>query len=196
MSKYKNTLLIFIALILFIYAAIISVVPKVFTSFFNVDKFEEQVYEATSLLTTLDSVQYKVKPNFTVVVTVKNLSLKYVDSQPLFDAKHIEFEASPTVFFGNDFNIKSMYMKNVVYADQILPSGENKIAFLPETFNSEVFGKKSISVSPSDLRIKNLKVTYVTPRTYKERNYREKTFYKDEVRDFLKSQVFSHVKVK
>ena len=59
-----------------------------------------------------------------------------------------------------------------------------------------MFGKKSISVSPSDLKIKNLKVTYVTPRTYKERNYREKTFYKDEVNDFLKSLVFSHVKIK
>lgn len=196
MSKYKNTLLIFIALILFAYAGIISIVPKVFTSSFNVDKFEEQVYEATSLLTTLDSVQYKLKPNLTAVVTVKNLSLKYIDYQPLFDAKHIEFEASPTVFFGSDFNIKSMYMKNVVYADQILPNGQNKIAFLPEAFNSEVFGKKSISVSPSDLKIKNLKVTYVTPRTYKERNYREKTFYKDEVNNFLKSLVFSHVKIK
>lgn len=196
MSKYKNTLMIFIALVLFAYAGIITFVPKFFTSSFNIDKFEEQVYEATSLLTTLDSVQYKLKPNFTAVVVVKNLSLKYIDSQPLFDAKHIEFEASPTIFLGNDFDLKSMYMKNVVYADQILPNGQNKIAFLPEAFNSEVFGKKSISVSPSDLRIKNLKVTYVTPKTYKEKNYREKEFYKDEVRDFLKSLVFSHVKVK
>lgn len=196
MSKYKNTLMIFVALVLFLYAGIISILPKVVTNAFDVNKFEEQVYEATSLLTTVDSVEYKLKPNLVAVVTVKNLSLKYIDHQPLFDARHIEFEASPLVFFGNDFNIKSMYMKNVVYANQILPNGQNKIAFLPEAFNSEVFGKKSISVSPSDIKIKNLKITHVTPRTYREKNYREKTLYKDEVRDFLKSLVFSHVKIK
>ena len=96
----------------------------------------------------------------------------------------------------NNFNIKSMYLKNVVYADQILPNGHNKIAFLPEAFDSKKFGKNNITISPSDIRVKSLKVTYVTPRTYKEKSYREKTFYKEDVRNFLKSLVYSSVKIK
>ena len=196
MSKYKNTILIFVALIMFLYAGFISILPTVLTNSFDITKFEEKMYEATSLLTSIDSVQFKIKNNLTTTVVVKNLSLKYIDEQPLFDARRIEFDASPSILFGRDFNIKSMKMKYVVYADQILPSGENKIAFLPSAFNSEVFGHKNITISPSDIYIKNLKVTYVTPKTYKEKSYREKEFSKGEVLDFLKTLQFSHVKIK
>lgn len=196
MSKYKNTLMIFVALILFIYAGMLSIFPKILTSSFNIDKFEEKFYEATSLLTTVDSVSYKLKWNFETTIIVRNLSLKYIDHQPLFDAKYAEIVASPSALFGNNFNIKSMYLKNVVYADQILPDGQNKIAFLPEGFKADKFGKKYITIAPGDIRVKNLKVTYVTPRTYKEKSFREKTFYKEEVRDFLKSLTYSSVKIK
>lgn len=196
MSKYKNTLMILVSLIMLAYAGFITIVPIILTETFNIDKFEEKMFEATSLLTTVDSVQYKIKPNLTTEIIVKNLSLKYIDEQPFFEAGRIEMKAAPSVVFGKNFNVKSLYLKNVWYADQILPSGENKIAFLPAAFNTEVFGAKSISVVPSDIRVKNLKITYVTPTTYKERNIREKTFTKNEVSSFLKSLEFSHVNVK
>lgn len=196
MSKYKNTLMIIVSIILLAYAAFTTVVPAVLTETFNVDKFEEKVFEATSLLTTVDSVQYKIKPNLTTEIIVRNFSLKYIDEQPLFNAGYIEIKASPSIIFGKNFNLKSLYMKNVHYADQILPTGENKIAFLPSAFNSEIFGAKSITVVPSSIRVKNLKLTYVTPTTYKERNIREKTFDKTEVSNFLKSLQFSHVNIK
>lgn len=196
MSKYKNTLMIIISLILLAYAAFTTIVPAVLTEAFDTDKFEEKVFEATSLLTNVDSVQYKIKPNLTTEIIVRNFSLKYIDEQPLFSAGYVEIKATPSVIFGRNFNIKSLYLKNVHYADQILPTGENKIAFLPSAFNSEIFGAKSITVVPSDIRVKNLKLTYVTPTTYKEKNIREKTFNKTEVSNFLKSLQFSHVNIK
>lgn len=196
MSKYKNAIMIIVSVLMLAYAAFITVVPAVLTETFNVDKFEEKIFESTSLLATVDSVQYKIKPNLTTEVVVRNLSLKYIDEQPLFDAGYIEIKASPSIIFGKNFNFKSLYAKNVLYADQILPTGENKIAFLPSAFNSEIFGAKSITVVPSAIKVKNLKLTYVTPTTYRERNIREKMFDKSEVSTFLKGLEFSHVNIK
>lgn len=196
MSKYKNTFMIVLSVVMLAYAAFTTVVPVVLTETFNVDKFEEKVFEATSLLATVDSVQYKIKPNLTTEIIVRNFSLKYIDEQPLFNAGYIEIKASPSIIFGRNFNLKSLYVKNAHYADQILPTGENKIAFLPSAFNSEIFGAKSINVVPAAIKVKNLKITYVTPTTYKERNIREKIYDKAEVTSFLKSLDFSHVNIK
>ena len=57
----------------------------------------------------------------------------------------------------------------------------------------DAFGQCS---SLRNLYIKNLKVTYVTPKTYKEKSYKTKEFSKGEVLDFLKTLSFSHVKIK
>ena len=195
-AKYKNTLMIFISLILFAYASLISVVPACMTNSFDIDKFEQKVFEATSLVTTLDTIEFKVAPNFKTTIIAKNLSLKYIDYQPLFDARQIKIETTYPALFGKSFDIKKIDFKGVKYADQILPTGENKIAFLPGAFNSEVFGTKSITVTPGPAKIKDLKVTYVTPKTYKEKSYREKSFSRDEVALFLKSFDYSHVKIK
>ena len=98
--------------------------------------------------------------------------------------------------FTHNYDIKSVYFKRAWYADQILPEGDNKIAFLPGAFNSEIFGAKSITVKPGPAKFKNLRVTYVTPKTFKEQNYRETSFSKAEVDAFLKSFNYSHVKIK
>ena len=98
--------------------------------------------------------------------------------------------------FTKNFNIKSMYLKNIVYKDQILPDGTNKIAFLPEAFNSELFGAKKITIVPGPVRVKNFKIVYIGPKSYKEQSYREKTYDKSEVKDFLSSFTFSHVEIK
>lgn len=194
--NYKNTLMIFGSVLLFSYAALISVVPAVMTNSFDIDKFEQKMFDATSLITSLDTVEYKVSPSLKTTITVKNLSLKYIDYQPLFDARQVKLETSLLALLGKSFNVKNIEFKNVIYADQILPNGENKIAFLPSAFNSEIFGAKSISVVPGPAKFKNLKITYVTPTTYKEKFIREKNFSKAEVGSFLKSFEYSHVKVK
>lgn len=195
-AKYKNTFMIFGSVILFCYASLISIVPAVMTNSFDIDKFEQKMFDATSLITSVDSVEYKVAPNFKTTITVRNLSLKYIDYQPLFDARQIKLETSLGALFCKSFDIKNIEFKHVIYADQILPNGENKIAFLPSAFNSEIFGAKSISVTPGPAKFKNLKITYVTPTTYKEKFVREKNFSKAEVGLFLKSFDYSHVKVK
>ena len=196
MAKYKNAIFVLVSLILFGYAGFISIVPMVKTNTFDIDKFEQQVFDATSLVTTVDSVDYKIKPNLETTITVKNLSLKYIDAQPLFDAKHIEIKTTPAALFTPNYKIKSIYFKRAWYADQILPNKENKIAFLPGAFNSEIFGAKKITVEPGPAKFKDLKVTYVTPTTYKEKNLREVSFTKSEVESFLKSFHYSHVKIK
>ena len=55
MMKNKNTILIIIAVILLIYATFISIVPLILTKSFDITKFEQKFYEATSFITTLDS---------------------------------------------------------------------------------------------------------------------------------------------
>ncbi len=194
--NYKNTLMIFGSLVLFSYAALISVVPSVMTNTFDVDKFEQKMQAATSLVTSVGSVEYSVAPSLKTTITVKNLSLKYIDDQPLFDARQIDLETSIFALLGKSFDVKNIQFKNVVYADQILPNGENKIAFLPQAFNSEIFGAKSISVKPGPTTFNNLKVTYVTPKTYKEQFIREKNYTAAQVGNFLKSFDYSHVQVK
>ena len=196
MAKYKNAIFVLVSLLLFAYAGFISIVPMVKTNTFDIDKFEQQVFDATSLVTTVDSVSYKIDWNLKTTITVKNLSLKYIDAQPLFDAAHIEIETTPSALFTHNYNIKSIYFKRAWYADQILPEGTNKIAFLPGAFNSEIFGAKSITVKPGPAKFKNLRVTYVTPKTFKEQNYRETSFSKSEVDAFLKSFNYSHIKIK
>ncbi|MBE7705250.1 MAG: hypothetical protein E7Z90_05500 [Cyanobacteria bacterium SIG29] len=196
MSKYKNAILIIISFIMLLYSGFVLITPVILNKTFDIDKFEEKVYKSTSLITTLDYIDFKIKPNFNVEIVVRNLSMKYIDYQPMFDAGRIHIVASPSIIFGNKYDIKSLSMKNVWYADQILPDGKNKIAFLPSAFDTNVFGKKSITVSPSDIDIKHLKVTYVTPKTYKEQNFRTKEFTEQEVYEFLNSLTFSHVKIK
>ena len=196
MAKYKNAILVLVSLILLAYAGFISILPAVKTNTFDINKFEQQVFDATSLVTTVDSVSYKIAWNLKTTITVRNLSLKYIDAQPLFDAALIEIETTPAALFTHNYDIKSVYFKRAWYADQILLEGDNKIAFLPGAFNSEIFGAKSITVKPGPAKFKNLRVTYVTPKTFKEQNYRETSFSKAEVDAFLKSFNYSHVKIK
>ena len=196
MSNYKNTIMIVIAAFLLLYAAFISIIPAIKTSSFNIKDFEQKCYDATSLITTVDSVQFKIKPNLKTIIIVKNLELRYIDNQPLFYARNIELTSTIGALFGNKFDIKSMYLKNIKYNDQILDNGENKLAFLPGAFNSEVFGKKSITVIPGEVTVKNLDIKYIGPNTFKQKFIRENSYSKEEVKEFLSQFYFSHVNIK
>ena len=195
MTNNKNTIFIAISIILLLYAGFISIFPIILTNSFNITKFEQKCYDATSLITTVDYVNYKIKPNFNVIITLKNLSLKYIDFQPMFDANTIELTTTAAIF-GNTFTIKNLYLKNVKYEDQILPEGENKLAFLPGAFDTTKFGKKNITVVTGPINIKNMKIKYITPKTYKEQSLREATYTKEQVKEFLSNYYFSHIKIK
>ena len=194
--KYKNTVLLLVSLLFFAYAAMISIVPSMKTSSFNTEEFEKKFEEATSLVTSVDSVRYEVTPTLKTKIKVRNLSLKYVDYQPLLDVRHAELTAGIGALFGTKYDIKSLSLKGVKYSDQILPSGDNKIAFLPLAFDSTKFGHKSIAVSPGPVVIKDYKIDYITPTTFAQKKYDIMEYSKDEVEDFLKSFDYAHVKIK
>ncbi len=196
MTKYKNTILIALSLVFFAYAGFISIFPALLTNNFDIDKFEQQIYDSTSLVTTVDSVEYKIKPNFDTIITLRNWSSKYIDDQDCFDARLIEIKTTPSAIFSKTFKIKQLYLKNVKFSNQTLPTGENKLAFLPGAFNSEVFGKDKITVIPGPVKVKNFKTKDIAPGYYKERNQREALYSEQDVRDFLKDKNFSHIIIK
>lgn len=191
--KYKNTLMILIATVLFVYAAFISIVPSVMTNSFDKELFGKKFEEATSLRTSLDAVEYKITPTLGAVIRVRNFSLKYVDYQPLLDVKQAELKTTLSALFGSKYKINSLNLKGVKYSDQILPNKENKIAFLPKAFDSNVFGKKSITIVPGPVTIKNYQTDYITPTTFRQKNVEEEVYTKNEVSDFLRSFEYSHV---
>ena len=196
MNQHKNAILIVVAVLLFIYAGFISIFPAMLTKSFNIDQFEQKVYEATSLVTTVDSVEYKIKPNFETKIILKNWSSKYIDEQNCFDARLIEITTTPAAIFTKTFNIKDLYLKNVKYSDQILPEGVNKLAFLPGAFNPKYFGTNKVTVVTGPVRVKNFNIVHIEPNVYDEVNKREAKYTKQQVKDFLSQYHFEHVIIK
>lgn len=196
MAKYKNTILILLSIIFFAYAGFISIFPAFLTSSFNIDKFEQKVYDSTSLVTTVDTVEYKIKPNFDTIISLRNWSSKYIDDQDCFDASLIEITTTPAAIFGKTFKIKQLYLKNVRFSNQTLPSGENKLAFLPGAFNSKVFGADKIVIIPGPVKVKNFRIKDIAPGVYNERNQREALYSEQDVKSFLTDKNFSHIIVK
>ena len=196
MTKYKNTVLIVVSIIFFAYAGFISIFPAILTSSFDIDKFEQKVFDSTSLVTTVDTVEYKIKPNFDIIISLRNWSSKYIDDQDCFDASLIEITTTPAAIFSKTFKIKQLYLKNVRYSNQTFENGENKLAFLPGAFNSEIFGASKVTIIPGPVKIKNFRIKYIAPGVYKERNQREILYSEPEVRAFLSNMNFSHVVIK
>ncbi len=196
MTKYKNTVLIVVSIIFFAYAGFISIFPAILSNSFNIDEFEQKVFDSTSLVTTVDSVEYKIKPNFDTLISLRNWSSKYIDDQDCFDASLIEITTTPFAIFTKNFKIKQLYLKNVRYSNQTFENGENKLAFLPGAFNSEKFGAKQITIIPGPVKVKNFRIKDIAPGYYKERNQREAFYSEQEVRAFLSDKYFSHVVIK
>lgn len=196
MTKYKNTILICLSVILLIYAGFISIFPAILTNSFNIDTFEQKVYDATSLVTTVDMVEYKIKPNFDTIIILRNWSSKYIDNQDCFDASMIELTTTPAAIFTNNIKIKNLYVKNAKYANQYLPTGENKLAFLPGAFNSKIFGKNKIVLTAGPVKVKNFRIKTIAPNVYREDNRRESNYTEQEVKDFLSSYYFANIEIK
>lgn len=198
MTKHKNLILIVISAILLIYAGFISIFPAILNSSFDIKKFEKKLFEATSLDTTIGSVTFKIEPNFNTIISFYDVDAKYVDRQDLFSAKLIEINTTPSAIFSNNYNIKSLYLKNVKYDDQLLEDGKNKISFLPESFNPKPFGKDMITITPGKITFRNLQCSYTkaVPYSYKKESYSEQTYTKQDVKEYLSTLNFKKVKIK
>lgn len=199
MAKYKNAFLMIVACILFIYAGFISVFPSVYSRNFNIDKFEQATLSATGLNVTLGTFNFEIKPGFKTYITVTDLIAMYPDQQPLFSAKYAQVETTPLAIFTKDFDIKSLYLKHVIYDDQILPEGVNKLAYLPESFEPSFYGAKKVTIRPNgQIRVKNLEVnkTVSKPYRYTKNSEREAIYLQSEVEMFLKSLNFKNVDIK
>ncbi len=196
MKEHKNAILIIISVILLIYAGFISIFPALLTKSFNLEQFEQKIYDATSLVTKVGSIEYKIKPNLDMVITLRNWSSKYVDDQDCFDARYIELTTTPFAIFNGQYNIKDLYLKNVKYSGQTLPDGNDKLAFLPGAFNSELFGHNNIVIVPGPVRIKNYTNIHIWPNTSKEDTQENVSYSKEEVKSFLSQFTFSHVIIK
>jgi hypothetical protein len=197
MKEHRNAILILISVILFIYAGLLSIYPAFLKSTFNVTKFEEKVYRATSLVTTIDSVDFKVKPNFDLYIYLYKWSSKYVDDQDCFDAGYIEITTGLFAPITKKFKIKNMTLKNVVFSNQLLmPENVNKLSYLPEAINPGEFGAKKFVVTPGPVTVKNFTIKYIAPNYYKENKRNLVEYSKNDVKEFLQKRNFKRVEIK
>lgn len=188
MSKHKNLLLMLFALVLFIYAGILSVYPYLLNLTFNTVKFEEKAYTASGLRTSLDNIEFKMQPNLTLVITLRNLSLKYIDYQDCFDAGFIELKTGAFSPITKKFPIKNMLLRHVKFSDQMLmPQQENKLAYLPRSFNVNAFDTKKIVIGAGPVFVYDFEIKRIAPGFYKEDNRKESSYSKNQVKEFLSS---------
>lgn len=196
MSKHKNLIMIFVSIILIAYAALLSIYPAVLTSSFNKAEFGEKVYKACGLVTTIDGIEFKMKPNLTLVITINNWSSKYIDRQDCFDAALIELQTGAFSPFTKNFKIKELFLKHVKYANQTFSNGENKLAYLPKSFEASAFGADKIIVEAGPVKILDFKIKDIAPKYYAEDNRRSESYSKLQVKSFLDEQNIRFVEVK
>ncbi len=194
-KSYKNVILLFIAFILFAYAGFISIYPKILTKTFDIDGFTQKVYTTTGLVTNIGGIDFKVKPNLDMVITLNNWSSKHLDNQECFDAGKIEITTGPFSIFTKNFNIKDMEVKNVKYFDQTYNTGENKLQYLSD-MNFSQFGVEKVVIDPSPVRVKNFKITYIEPTQHRENKRDSVKYSRSDVRNFLQTMTFKNVVVK
>ena len=200
--QYRNLILMFLALVLFVYAGLISIVPSIITSTFNSAEFAVKFSEATSLKTNLDGFQYRISPNLHATIELNNLKLAWVGDQDLFEAKIIEIETkNPLAIFTKNYDIESVSISNAHYSDQLIPDDKtqkliNKLNKLLPNFNPNPFGTSKIKIVPGKVTFKNFKISYITPETYNEDTISQKTFSKPEVKKFLTEYPVGNVNIK
>ena len=199
MTKYRNLMLMLVSLVLLCYAGLLSIYPSILTSLFNKEIFAEKVYKATTLDTTLDSINFKMKPNLTLIITIRKWSSKHKYKeiiQDCFSADIIELQTGAFSPITKNFPIKKLYLKHVKFSNQVLPNGVNKLAYLPRNFNPSVFGKDQITITPGPVLVNDFKIKHIAPGFYKEDNRKESSYSKDNVRAFLNKLKIKGVVVK
>ena len=199
---YKNLILMLAALILFIYAGLISVVPSIITKTFNKEEFGTKTYDATSIITNIDGFQYRIKPNLHAVMEITNLEMNWIGNQKLFDAKYIEIETkNPLAIITKNFNIDTVKVTNANFSNQLIIDDktkklENKLKYITPNFNPEKYGAKTITIKPGNVTVKNFLIAYITPTTYNEERIAQETYTKEKVKEFLLSNPIANIKIK
>ena len=195
--NYKNLILIVISLILFAYAGFISVVPKIMTSLFNQETFSKNLQKAVGLNVEMKTVDVKISPDFSTFVYITGLDIKFPDKQPVLTADYAELRTTPGCLFGNKIVIKKFIANTVKYDDLVLPSGINKIAYIPESFQPKFIGKKGLTIVSGPVEISNISASYTKtkPYSYTEKSLPNINMSARETKEYLQSLQFKYVKI-
>ncbi len=195
MQKHKNAILMLVALVLFLYLGIVTIYPKILKLSFNIEKFEQKVHESTTLTTSIDSIDFKMTPALNLIITINNWNSKYVYEveQDCFEAAVIQLTTNPFAPITKKFKIKDLYLNQVVFNNQLLPEGVNKLAFLSQSFSPMSFGVKKVTIVPGPVTVKHFTIKYIAPNFYNEKIRKEVKYTEAEVREFLKQRGFNNV---
>ncbi len=196
MSNRKNLILIVISLILLLYAGLMSVYPAFLNATFSKTKFGQKVYDSVGLVTTIDKINFEMKPNLTLIVTINNWSSKYVDYQDCFEAGVIELQTGAFSPFTKNFPIKELYLKHVKCSNLILPNGKNKLAYLPSSFGASPFGAKVIKIGAGPVRVQDFRIKHIYPDISEDDNRSESIYSKTDVKKFLQELNIRFVEVR
>lgn len=198
MLKYKNAILILIALVLFTYAAFISIIPYFVAKSVNKDKLQKDYLAATGLNISFDKAYLKIGPTFNTTITLNDLNIEFPDKQPVLKAEYAELDTTPEAIFGKTVVIKNLYLANVKYDDLILPDGKNKIEYLPSVIDPKYVGKEGLTIvsGPVDIRDIDISYTKTKPYSYKKEVKKEITMTSTELKEYLESLNFAHINIK
>lgn len=199
---YKNLTMMAVALLLFIYAGFISIVPTVITNSFNKSEFETKMGDASSLITSIEDFNYKITPSLHGIIDITGLNIKWIGDQPIFEAKQLEIETNnPLAVVTKNFDINKITVTNARYTDQMLFDQKtnkmvNKMNFVTPNFDTSKFGTKKINLKAGNVYVKNYQVSYITPTTYNENFIQQKVYPKAEVKKFLMDHPVNNVEIK
>lgn len=196
MQNRKNLMMILVSFVLLFYAGMLSLYPFILNTTFSKTKFGQKVYDATGLVTTIDKIDFEMKPNFTLIITINNWISKYIDYQDCFEANVIELQTGAFSPITKDFPIKELYLKHVKYSDQVFDTGANKLDYLPRSFNVSPFGTNKIKISSGPVRVQDFRIKRITPNTYSEDNRSESVYSKAQVKKFLQDLNIRFVEVR
>lgn len=195
-KSYKNAILILISLVLFAYSGFVLLFPTILTMTFNKKKFCESVYKTSGLVTNIDKMEFKMTPKLDMIITVRNWESKHIDNQNAFKTKEIEVVTTPFAIFTNNYNIKSMRFVGTQLWEQILPNGNNKLAYIAKSFSPKDFGADKMTIKPSAVEFKGFTIVHEDKINTREEYIRNKTFSLYEVKTFLKNQNLFRVVIK
>ena len=80
--------------------------------------------------------------------------------------------------------------------DQILPSGENKLAYIPKVFRAKPYGAKVIKIRPSAVDFKSFTIVHQRPSGVTEEYMRKKSYSLFEVKSYLTNKNIVDVVIK
>ena len=195
-KSYKNTILIFVSLIMFIYAGLVLLYPAILTMTFNKKAFCDSAYKTSALVTKLGKMEFKMTPNLNLIITASDWESKHIDNQNAFKARTIEIVTTPFATLTNNYDVKSMRFEGAKIWKQILPDGNNKLAYISKCFSPKDFGVKKITIKPSEVVFDNFTIIHEANKQTKEEYHRNKTYSAYEVKTFLMNQNLMNVVIK